>query len=86
MKENLTHLLWGRGEVATSDKDGLMSASDKVKLDGIEAGAQVNQNSFSNVSVGNVNISADTASDTLKMVAVSDYVSSCYTREAELVS
>ena len=28
--------------VATSDKSGLMSSSDKIKLDGVESGAQVN--------------------------------------------
>lgn len=34
-------------DVATATVDGLMSANDKHKLDGIESGAEVNQNAFS---------------------------------------
>jgi len=34
---------------ATDQQSGFMSASDKVKLDGIEYGAQVNQNAFAKV-------------------------------------
>lgn len=36
-------------DVATATVDGLMSADDKHKLDGIESGAEVNQNAFSRV-------------------------------------
>jgi hypothetical protein len=39
-------------------RSGFMSAADKTKLDGIEAGAQVNQNAFSRVIVGSTNIDA----------------------------
>ena len=39
------------------------------KLDGIQAGAEVNQNAFSNVKVGSTTISADTKTDTLELVA-----------------
>lgn len=50
--------------VATTSANGLMSASDKSKLDGIAAGAQVNSitgvkgNAESNYRTGNVNITA----------------------------
>ena len=46
-----------------------MSASDKSKLDGIQSGAEVNQNTFSNVKVGNTTIVADSKTDTLELVA-----------------
>ena len=50
---------------ATTSSDGFLSATDKVKLDGIDAGAEVNQNAFAGVAVGDVTISADSKSDTL---------------------
>lgn len=53
---------------ATSSSDGLMSSSDKVKIDGISAGAQPNQNAFSNVRIGRSTIAADNATDTLTLV------------------
>ena len=37
---------------ATQSTHGLMSATDKKKLDGIEAGAEVNQNAFSSIKIG----------------------------------
>ncbi len=37
---------------ATQSAHGLMSAPDKKKLDGIEAGAEVNQNAFSSIQIG----------------------------------
>jgi hypothetical protein len=46
-----------------------MSAADKAKLDGIAAGAEVNQNAFTNVKVGTTTISADSKTDTLELVA-----------------
>lgn len=55
--------------VATTSSDGLMSASDKTKLNGIAAGAEVNQNAFSNVKVGATTVSADNQTDTLELVA-----------------
>ena len=58
--------------VATSSVAGFMSASDKSKLDGIQAGAEVNQNAFSNVKIGNTTITADSKTDTLELVAGSN--------------
>lgn len=46
-----------------------MSSTDKIKLDGIEAGAEVNQNAFSNVTVGSTTIAADSKTDTLTLAA-----------------
>lgn len=50
---------------ATTLSDGFLSAADKTKLDGIATGAEVNQNAFAGVAVGDVTISADSTSDTL---------------------
>jgi hypothetical protein len=58
--------------VATQTAEGLMSAEDKTKLDGIATGAQSNQNAFSNVAVGSTTISADNVTDTLTLVAGSN--------------
>lgn len=57
---------------ATTSTAGFMSASDKSKLDGIQAGAEVNQNAFSNVLVGATTIAADSKTDTLELVAGSN--------------
>jgi Phage tail fibre repeat len=54
---------------ATTSADGFMSAADKAKLDGIAAGAEVNQNAFTNIKVGATTISADSKTDTLELVA-----------------
>ena len=54
---------------ATVTEAGLMSVDDKSKLDGIAGGAEVNQNAFSNVTVGSTTISADSKTDTLALVA-----------------
>ena len=54
---------------ATTSAAGLMSASDKTKLNGVAAGAEVNQNAFSNVKVGNTTVAADSKTDTLELVA-----------------
>lgn len=58
----------GHGD-ATTNASGFMSASDKTKLNGIATGAEVNQNAFSNVTVGNSTIQADGKTDTLTLVA-----------------
>lgn len=55
--------------VATQTSNGLESAADKKKLDGIATGAEVNQNAFSNVKIGTTNIAADTKTDTIELVA-----------------
>lgn len=54
---------------ATTSANGLMSNTDKQKLDGIAAGAEVNQNAFSNVLVGSTTIQADSKTDTLEIAA-----------------
>lgn len=51
--------------------DGIVSA-DTDKLSGIQAGAEVNQNAFSNVKVGSTTIAADAKTDTLTLVAGSN--------------
>ena len=53
---------------ATTSQAGLMGADDKAKLNGIAASAEVNQNAFSNVKVGNVTIEADSKTDTLLLM------------------
>ena len=56
-------------KLATASQAGRMSAADKAKLDGIAAGAEVNQNAFSNVKVGATTIAADSKTDTLELAA-----------------
>lgn len=57
---------------ASTSSAGLMSASDKSKLNGIASGAEVNQNAFSNVVVGSTTIAADNKTDTLTLTAGSN--------------
>ena len=58
--------------VATTSANGLMSSTDKTKLNGIATGAEVNQNAFSNVKVGSTTIEADSKTDTLELAAGSN--------------
>lgn len=58
--------------LATPSDNGLMSAADVRKLAGIAAGAEVNQNAFSRVTVGSTNIDADNKTDSLTLVAGSN--------------
>jgi hypothetical protein len=51
---------------------GLMSQADKTKLNGIATGAEVNQNAFSNFTIGSTTIEADSKTDTLTFVAGSN--------------
>ena len=44
------------------------TTAEKDKLAGIAAGAEVNQNAFSNVKVGSTTVAADTKTDTLELV------------------
>ena len=53
----------------TGATNGLMTAADKQKLNGVASGAEVNQNAFSNVKVGSTTVAADTKTDTLELVA-----------------
>lgn len=57
---------------ASTSSAGLMSTSDKSKLDGIASGAEVNQNAFSNVVVGSTTIAANSKTDTLTLTAGSN--------------
>lgn len=59
----------GGNDTATTTTNGLMSAADKTKLDGIATGAEVNQNAVSNVKVGDETISANAKTDTLELTA-----------------
>ena len=55
---------------ATTTSAGLMSATDKSRLDGLVAtGGEANQNAFSNVVVGDKIITADNTTDTLTITA-----------------
>ena len=60
-------------ETATTSADGLMSTSDKTKLDGIADGADVNQNAFGKVVVGSTTIESSAEVGTLT-IAVGDNV------------
>lgn len=53
--------------VATTAANGLMSSTDKAKLNGISSGAEVNQNAFSNIVVGETTVAADAKTDTLTL-------------------
>lgn len=53
---------------ATPTSNGFMSNTDKVKLNGIATGAEVNQNAFAKVKAGGVTLEADQKSDTLELV------------------
>lgn len=57
---------------ASTSASGVMSSSDKTKLNNIAANAEVNQNAFSNVKVGSTTIQADAKTDTLEFVAGSN--------------
>lgn len=52
--------------------DNNFTTSLKNKLDGIAAGAEVNQNAFSNVKVGETTVAADGKTDTLELAAGSN--------------
>lgn len=54
---------------ATTAEPGLMSESDKSKLDNIAAGAEVNQYAFTTVKVGATSLIADSKTDTLTINA-----------------
>lgn len=56
---------------ATGATNGLMTADDKKKLNGIATGAEVNQNAFSNVKVGSTTVAADAETDTLELATTS---------------
>ena len=45
------------------------TTEEQAKLSGISTGAEVNQNAFANIAIGNTTIAADAKSDTLTFVA-----------------
>lgn len=55
--------------LATTTVAGFISGPDKSKLDNIQAGAQVNQNAFSQIKVGTEIIASDDVTDTLEIAA-----------------
>lgn len=54
---------------ATGSEAGLMSAAHYTKLEGIKAGAEVNQNAFSSVIAGGTTIAADAKEDSITIDA-----------------
>ena len=58
--------------VVSTTTNGIMSKDDKNKLNGIAAGAEVNQNAFSNVKVGETTIASGAKTDTLELAAGSN--------------
>lgn len=72
LQYNSTTGVWENAQLplATTSADGLMSAADKTKLNGIATGAEVNQNAFTTIAVsGQPNVVADSKTDTLTLVA-----------------
>jgi hypothetical protein len=64
---------WLNNKVDKIEGKGLSTedytSAEKTKLSGIEAGAEVNQNAFSNIKVGTTTIAADSKTDTLELTA-----------------
>ena len=58
--------------VVSTTTNGIMSKDDKNKLNGIAAGAEVNQNAFSNVKVGETTIASGAKTATLELAAGSN--------------
>ena len=56
----------------TNHTHKFVTAAQITKLNGIAAGAEVNQNAFSNVKVGTTTVAADAKTDTLELVAGSN--------------
>lgn len=54
---------------ASTSVNGAMLATDKVKLNGISAGAEVNQNALSNIVVGGVTVSAASKTETINLIS-----------------
>ena len=54
--------------LASEEVDGKMSKEDKVKLNGIQKGAEVNQNAFSNIKINSSILTSKNKIDTLELV------------------
>lgn len=65
--DQIQAILNNASNTATQSNLGLMSATDKVKLDGVAIGAQVNANGYSEVIVDSTVIDATTDSDSLQL-------------------
>lgn len=65
--DQIQTILDNASNTATQSKQGLMSATDKTKLDGVAIGAQVNANGYSEVIVDSTVIDATTDTDTLQL-------------------
>lgn len=61
--------------IASTSANGLMTKDMVTKLNGIEAGAQKNQNAFATVSVGDTAMKAESVQDTVKFVGTNLKVS-----------
>ncbi len=61
--------------IATQQQNGLMSNTDKAKLDGVAANAEVNQNAISSVKIGTTVISSNAKTGQISIVASSNNVS-----------
>jgi hypothetical protein len=72
----IEHLTGGVDPIplATTISDGLYPKEDKIKLNAIATGAQVNQNAFSNIKVGATVVAADAQTDTLELIAGTNVV------------
>lgn len=53
---------------ATTSADGLMTSTDKTKLDSIATGAEVNQNAFSKIVVPTAELNAKSKTDTINIL------------------
>lgn len=65
--DQIQTILNNASNTATQSKLGLMSATDKTKLDSVDTGAQVNANGYSEVIVDSTVIDATTDSDSLQL-------------------
>lgn len=65
--DQIQTILNNASNTATQSNLGLMSATDKTKLDGVAIGAQVNANGYSEVIVDSTVIDATTDADTLQL-------------------
>lgn len=71
---------------ATTSARGLLSASDKTKLDGIAAGAEVNVNADWNASSGDAQILNKPTLGTAAAASTSDFAAASHTHPASAIS
>lgn len=56
-------------DLVTSSSDGLMHSSDKIKMDGIDANAEVNQNAISKIKSGANTLEANAKSSLVELIS-----------------